>query len=419
MRALVVFAALLMGAFGQKLFMGDQVLRIRADDEQQLAKIKELEDLENLQIDFWREPAKPSLPVDIRVPFRSLQAVKVFLESNNIAYTIMIVDVQALVDQEQEEMKISDKYEQSTKNFDFASYHTLNEIYAWMDTLVAKHPALITKRLLGHSFEGRPLYVLQFSRDGSAKRPAIWLDMGIHAREWITHATGIWTANKIAEDNTKDQSLKTILDKLDIFVLLVTNPDGYVYTHTTNRMWRKTRSVRKGTTCVGADPNRNWNAGWGGSGSSSNPCSETYHGVEPHSEPEIKALVDFISNHGMVKAMLTIHSYSQMLLFPYGYKSAQCPDHNELNNLAKVAADALAQLHNTKYTYGTTIDTIYKADGTTTDWAYDAGIKYSYTFELRDTGRYGFLLPANQILPTAHETWQALMKMMEHTRDNS
>ncbi|CAI9618922.1 unnamed protein product [Staurois parvus] len=183
-------------------------------------------------------------------------------------------------------------------------------------------------------------------------------------------------------------------------------------------MWRKTRSINAGSSCVGVDPNRNWNAGFGGPGSSSNPCDETYHGSKPHSEPEVSAIVDFILAHGDVKAMLTIHSYSQMLLFPYGYTNNLAPDHQELNELAKEAAAALSSLHGTQYRYGTTIATIYQADGTTTDWAYDNGIKYSYTFELRDTGKYGFLLPAEQILPTAEETWLALMAIMEHVRDH-
>ena len=60
-----------------------------------------------------------------------------------------------------------------------------------------------------------------------------------------------------------------------------------------------------------------------------------------------------------------------------------------------------------------------QASGGTIDWTYNQGIKYSYTFELRDTGRYGFILPANQILPTAKETWLALMTIMEHTSRNT
>lgn len=59
-----------------------------------------------------------------------------------------------------------------------------------------------------------------------------------------------------------------------------------------------------------------------------------------------------------------------------------------------------------------------QADGITIDWTYDNGVKYSYTFELRDTGRYGFLLPAAQIIPTAEETWPALMKIMVHVHEH-
>lgn len=67
-----------------------------------------------------------------------------------------------------------------------------------------------------------------------------------------------------------------------------------------------------------------------GSGSSSNPCSETYHGPYAHSESEVKSIVDFIQSHGNVKGLISIHSYSQMLMFPYGYKWTTSPDHEEL-----------------------------------------------------------------------------------------
>lgn len=48
------------------------------------------------------------------------------------------------------------------------------------------------------------------------------------------------------------------------------------------------------------------------------------------------------------------------------------------------------------------------------DWAYDSGIKYAFSFELRDTGQYGFLLPASQIVPTAQETWMAIRTILKH-----
>ncbi|XP_074681614.1 carboxypeptidase A1-like [Strix aluco] len=417
MKILLLFAALAAAARSEQLFVGDQVLRVTASDEEQITLLRGLGERAELQVDFWRHPTRPGHPADLRVPFHSLQAVKIFLESNRISYSIMIKDVQELLDEEKKTMMKSRRMERSTSTFDFASYHTLDEIYNWMDTLVDDHPSLVSKIQIGQSYENRPLYVLKFSTGGS-KRPAIWLDTGIHSREWITQATGIWTANKIATEYGRDPSVTAILDSMDIFFEIVTNPDGFAFTHSSNRMWRKTRSINAGSSCVGVDPNRNWDAGFGGSGSSSNPCSETYHGPYAHSEREVKAIVDFIRSHGNVKSVISIHSYSQMLMFPYGYKTAPAPDHQELNELAKKAVSDLAAVYGTKYTYGSIVDTIYKADGTTIDWAYDNGVKYSFTFELRDTGRYGFLLPSTQIIPTATETWPALLDIMAYVLEH-
>ncbi|NXP55503.1 CBPA1 Carboxypeptidase, partial [Heliornis fulica] len=417
MKFLLIFAALMVATRGEKIFVGDQVLRITPSDEEQITLLRTLYEVTELQLDVWRHPTSPGQPTDLRVSFSSLQAVKVFLEHHSISYSIMIENVQELLDEEKKSMMKSKRIGRSTDSFDFASYHTIDEIYDWMDTLVDGHPNLVSKFQIGQSYENRPLYVLKFSTGGS-NRPAIWLDTGIHSREWITQATGLWTANKIAEEYGKDPSITAILDSMDIFFEIITNPDGFAYTHSSNRMWRKTRSINAGSSCVGVDPNRNWDAGFGGFGSSSNPCSETYHGPYPHSEREVKSIVDFIRSHGNVKSVISIHSYSQMLLFPYGYTTAPAPDYQELNELAKKAVTDLAALYGTKYTYGSIADTIYLADGTTVDWAYENGIKYSFTFELRDTGRYGFLLPSSQIIPTATETWPALLDIMVHVLEH-
>ncbi|NXV33128.1 CBPA1 Carboxypeptidase, partial [Rissa tridactyla] len=417
MKILLVFAALVAAAGSERLFVGDQVLRITARDEEQIALLRVLGERAELQVDFWRDPTSPDHPADLRVPFPSLQAVKIFLESHSISYSIMIEDVQELLDEEKKNMTKSRRTERSTSTFDFASYHTIEEIYDWMDVLVDDHPNLISKIEIGQSYENRSLYVLKFSTGGS-NRPAIWLDTGIHSREWITQATGVWTANKIAEEYGQDSSVTAILDSMDIFFEIIANPDGFVFTHSSNRLWRKTRSINAGSDCIGVDPNRNWDAGFGGSGSSSDPCSDLYRGPYAHSEREVKAVVDFIQGHGNVKSVISIHSYSQMLLFPYGYKRGPAAHHQELNELAKKAVSDLAAMYGTKYSYGSIANTIYLADGTTVDWTYDNGVKYSFTFELRDTGRYGFLLPSTQIIPTATETWPALLDIMVHVLEN-
>ncbi|NXD07583.1 CBPA1 Carboxypeptidase, partial [Nothocercus nigrocapillus] len=291
------------------------------------------------------------------------------------------------------------------------------QIYGFMELLVAENPRLASKVEIGRSTEGRPIYVLKFSKGGS-KRPAVWIDTGIHSREWVTQASGVWFARTIAVEHESDAVLAAVLDEMDIFLEIVTNPDGFVFTHTKNRLWRKTRSVHSGGLCVGVDPNRNWDAGFGGSGSSGNPCSETYRGPYANSEPEVKAIVDFVKEHGNIKAFVSIHSYSQLLLYPYGYTATPVPDREELHQVAEKAVAALASAYGTKFKYGSIITTIYEASGGTIDWTYNQGIKYSFTFELRDTGRYGFLLPASQILPAARETWLALRVIMQHARDH-
>ncbi|NWU23455.1 CBPA5 Carboxypeptidase, partial [Dyaphorophyia castanea] len=106
----------------------DQVLRVTARNEEQIALLGVLGKQEELQVDFWRHPASPSHPTDLRVPFPNLQAVKNFLRSHNFSYSIMIEDVQELLDEEQESMRRSRRIKRSSRTFDFASYHTLDEV---------------------------------------------------------------------------------------------------------------------------------------------------------------------------------------------------------------------------------------------------------------------------------------------------
>ncbi|AWP07859.1 putative carboxypeptidase A1-like [Scophthalmus maximus] len=419
MRVLLAFAALFAIALCKETFKGNQVLRVVPKDYVQLSLVKGLEDKSEFELDFWRDATEVDTPVDVRVPFFSLQSVKMYLESQGIEYSTIIEDLQVMLDMEQEEMDSAARVAEprNTDNFDFSRYHTINEIYSFQDMLVAENPNLVSKLVIGQSYQGRPLNVLKFST-GGANRPAIWIDTGIHSREWVTQASGTWFAKKIVTDYGRDPALTAILNKMDIFLEIVTNPDGFYFTHNNNRMWRKTRSPNPGSNCVGVDPNRNWDAGFGGAGASGNPCSETYRGPRAHSESEVRSIVDFVKSHGNFKAFVSIHAYSQMLLYPYGYTNTPVKDQAELHALAKKAITDLASLYGTRYRYGSIINTIYQASGGTIDWTYNQGIKYSYTFELRDTGRYGFILPANQIIPTARETWLALMTIMDHTFKN-
>lgn len=70
-------------------------------------------------------------------------------------------------------------------------------------------------------------------------------------------------------------------------------------------------------------------------GSSGNPCDQTYRGPKAHSESEVKSIMDFVKSHGNLKAFIDIHSYSQRLMYPYGYTATPCNDQRELVSLAE------------------------------------------------------------------------------------
>uniref|UniRef100_A0A5F9CV10 Carboxypeptidase A4 n=1 Tax=Oryctolagus cuniculus TaxID=9986 RepID=A0A5F9CV10_RABIT len=387
MRWLLLVATLIGSSIcGREKFLGDQVFRINVRNGDEISKLSWLVNSDNFKLNVWKSPSTFGRPVDVLVPSVSVQSVKSFLASQGLEYSVTIEDLQ---------------------------------IYHEMDSIATDFPDLASRVKIGCSFEKRPMYVLKFSAGrGGQRRPAMWLNAGIHSREWVSQATAIWTARKIASDYQKDPALTSILEKMDIFLLPVANPDGYVYTQTHNRMWRKTRSFNPGSPCVGTDPNRNWNASFAGQGTSANPCSEVYHGPHANSEVEVKSVVDFIQNHGNFKCFIDLHSYSQLLMYPYGYTVKKARDADELDEVAQRAAKALASVSGTEYQVGPTCTTVYPASGSSIDWAYDNGIKYAFTFELRDTGHYGFLLPANQIIPTAEETWLGLKTIMEHVRDH-
>uniref|UniRef100_A0A3B5LV54 Carboxypeptidase B n=1 Tax=Xiphophorus couchianus TaxID=32473 RepID=A0A3B5LV54_9TELE len=350
--------------------------------------------------------------VDIHVPARYLDMMYTTLEQGGIVYEILIDDFQSAVDGQADSGA-------SPRAHSYTKYNTWSEIEAWANTIASSNPSLVSSQVIGNTYEGRSMILLKVGKSSTSPKPAIFMDCGIHAREWISPAFCQWFVNEAVTTYGSDSAMTTLLNSMDVYVLPVFNIDGYVYTHTSDRMWRKTRSRNSGSSCIGTDPNRNFDAGWCTIGASSNPCSETFCGSTAESEIESKNVANFIrDNKSTIKAYLTVHSYSQLLLFPYSYTFDLAADHSELLTVAKGASAALTSLHGTRYTSGPGAATIYPAAGGSDDWAYDLGIKYSYTFELRDTGYYGFLLPESQIQPTCEETMLAVNYIAAHVLKN-
>ncbi|KAL1006264.1 hypothetical protein UPYG_G00069910 [Umbra pygmaea] len=398
-----------------KRFDGEKVFRLKPITDDHVLLIKELANI--VEVDFWRPESADlvtiDIDVDVHVPPAHTDMVYTMMQQSGMQTEVLIEDIQAQMEDHLDNRNIDPRAHSYTK------YNTWDTIQAWITSISSSNPELISRQVIGSTFEGRPMNVLKVGKRSSSTKPSIFLDCGIHAREWISTAFCQWFVKEALSTYGTDSDMTGLLNQMDVYVLPVFNIDGYDYTHKKDRMWRKTRSKTSSSSCIGADPNRNWNAGWCTAGASSNPCSDTFCGYSPESEIEVKNVADFIRrNKSSIKAYLTIHSYSQLLLFPYSYTFALAQHHNELMAVAEGASNALRSLYGTKYTSGPGAATIYPAAGGSDDWAYDLGVKYSYTFELRDTGRYGFLLPETQIKPTCEETMLAVKYITSHVQKN-
>jgi murein tripeptide amidase MpaA len=402
----LVLAVVVVVNCAPKSFVGNKVIRLIVSDIDDLYFLSDQYE-NNRSLDFWLEPFSLG-NVDVQMTNEVYQSFREVLDKRSIPHYVLIENVQELMDQQ---LQRSDDF--------FSQYNEYADIIAWVKTLPSAYPDLVTLVPLGNSYQGRELLAVKVTGSSTTKN-RVWFDGGIHAREWISPATVIYMLNKILTSYSNDPQIKNLVDNLEIYVLPVFNVDGYAYTWSNDRLWRKTRRPNPGSSCVGTDPNRNWNFEWGKAGTSTNPCSETFCGPSPFSEIEVKTVGEFLTNTGGFTGYINFHSYSQLWMSPWGYTSALPSDYKIQNDLSGVCVRDLTAVFGTRYRYGPIATTIYPASGSSADYTYAVSkILYSVAPELRDTGTYGFLLPANQIVPSGEETFAALKVWLTACRDDA
>ncbi|XP_040213266.1 carboxypeptidase O-like [Rana temporaria] len=372
-----------------------------------------------LQLDLWKpsilEEISPGREVHVHVPPSLLDQIKGSLLQRDIAFTVMISDVQALIAKSTEN---EHRVQTLLSSFDYTKYHSMQEIYKWIDQIKHKYPHLVTLNYLGSTYEIRPIYYFKIGYPSDKKKKIIWMDCGIHAREWISVAFCQWFIRELLEQHNSNKVIHKALENIDFYIVPVLNIDGFVYSWTTDRLWRKSRSPHDNGTCFGVDLNRNFDSNWCTIGASSNCSDITFCGTGPASEPEADAVQQLVSRlKSDILCFLTMHSYGQLILLPYGYTKNASVNHEEKLSVGETAAAKLAQIHGKTYRVGSASHILYFNSGSSRDWATDIGIPFPYTFELRDNGTYGFVLPEDQIKPTCEETTSAILSIIEHLNE--
>lgn len=296
------------------------------------------------------------------------------------------------------------------RDFRLDQYQPLDQIYYFLNQLIPIAPVRVFD--IGVTHEGRKIKAIEY-RGNEQDGRIVWIDSTIHAREWITPSTALYVLEQLIISKAK----------VNLIMIPVLNPDGYDYTWTTDRLWRKNRrtSRRRSThdDCNGVDLNRNFDANFHGDGSSDDQCSQLYQGPGPFSEPESRAMANLIwSLRKNIKLAISFHSFSQIWTCPYAHQDSPSRDIRMHMEILKTIGDAVAKVNGVHYTIGPLSSVLYVGSGFSMDWIYDkAGINHSYLVELRDKGYYGFLLPADQIIPTAMETWAGIKAAIRKVLD--
>ncbi|KAI8909608.1 hypothetical protein EDD86DRAFT_246975 [Gorgonomyces haynaldii] len=372
---------------------GHKVLRFQVINRSKLASLeKALQGIPSASL--WNHLEVGN--VDVRVPPSEIAAFT--RQTTGIPHSVMIDDVQQLID---EQNQPADSLVANAAPAIFSNYQ---DTATYLSFLTSQ--AGTTKITIGTTSLGTAISGVKF---GTGPKNIV-IHGGIHAREWISPAVTTYLTNFLL---SSDPDAVRLRSNFTFHVIPVLNPDGYAYSRSTDRMWRKNRQPNKGSSCVGTDANRNFPIQW-------SKCDESYFGTAPLSAPETAAIYNYIQNLGNVISYTDFHSYSQLFMYPVGWScTATTKDDAAFAAVGKKAVAALKAVNGVTFTAGTSCKATYPASGTSEDAIYSLGVKYPFVIELRDTGNYGFLLPASQIVPSGEEIIKAMVAAYDYILTNN
>jgi hypothetical protein len=368
-------------------------------------------------LDVWAQRANGE--IDIRVTPSQVEFINSLFSGR---CTVAISDLEAMVAAEETEINSATVSQFNSSSLDwFTAYHTYQEIVDWYGALQRSYSQLVRIGSIGRSGEGRDQPFVTVDGRPASNKPTIYFQCQIHAREWITSAVCAFVVNHLVTNYGVDSTVTGLLDAVRLVVVPFVNPDGYSFTWTNNRLWRKNRSTNAGSNCLGTDLNRNFDDRWGGAGSSPDPCSETFRGRAAASEVEVRNINAFflsLIQQGPVHAAVDWHSYSQLLLRPFTWTVNNAPDESKMRAVGDRMRDIIRGVDNRAYISGKWFTDLYVSTGVAQDWFYNQRQATTraagYTFELRPrtAGEGGFVLPPAQIIPNGREMVAAVLHFL-------
>ncbi len=269
-----------------------------------------------------------------------------------------------------------------------AVYHNYQETLDELKGLAAANPGETSLFSIGRTIEGRDIWCLRINPaekgETPSARPAAFFMGNHHAREHLSNEVALALAAHLLARKAEPE-IKKYLETLDIYIAPLTNPDGAEYDIQTGKYrWHRKNTRVNADKTIGVDLNRNYDSLWCQAGSSHYPSADTYCGPYAFSEPETQAVRNFVEARKNLKTLMSYHSYSSLLLYPWAGKAVPVENGKDRKVFEAMAKGMTAF---TGYKPEQSSD-LYVATGDTTDWAYAARGIFSFTTELEGTTFY-------------------------------
>lgn len=300
------------------------------------------------------------------------------------------------------------------------AFRDYKQVEATIQNLVKSNRSIASHVLVGKSIEGRNISGIRLSSRPQMDSLPTAIFMGCHhAREHLSVEMPLKLAEYLVKEYSKDARIKKLLSTTEVYIIPMVNPDGAEYDISTGsyKYWRKNRRKNANST-FGVDLNRNYGGKpgmWGGPGSSGDPKSDTYRGTEAFSEPETQAIRDFVTARKKTTVLLTYHTFSELILWPYGHTNDPIPDAKDRAVFETMGKKMSTWNHYTPQKSSQ----LYLASGDTTDWAYSMKKIFAFTFELSPKSMFagGFYPGAKAIEPTFNANLEPALYLIEKAQN--
>jgi carboxypeptidase T len=306
-----------------------------------------------------------------------------------------------------------------------SKYHNYAETNTEIDQRLAAYPSIISKKVIGKSYQGRDIVAIKVSDNVATdeNEPEVLLTFHQHAREHLTVEMALYLLRELGAGYGSDSRVTNMVNNREIWIVPDLNPDGGEYDIATGsyRSWRKNRQPNSGSSYVGTDLNRNWNYKWGCcGGSSGSTSSETYRGTSAESAPEVKVVADFVRGRVVggkqqIKAGIDFHTYSELVLWPFGYTYSDTATGMTADDAGAFKAVGQKMAASNGYTPEQSSD-LYITDGSIDDYLWGTQRIFDYTFEMYPTSSSGggFYPPDEVIERETSRNRDAVLQLLEN-----